>query len=264
MSLIDESLNRLNKTRIYTNFDMIATYNKLRIRKNDEWKTTFKTRYKHFEYIVLFFDLTNAFATFQNFVNKILIERFDFTVIIYLNDIVIYFMNEKQHIENVKWILNRLRKHKLFINMKKCKFFKNNIDFLNFVIFSKKIQMQKNKIDVIQKWSTFKNVSKILKFFELCNFYKRFIKNFNKLILFLISMLKKSTKFHKKKSNENVIRTKIETKITTKNDCRMIFWFSKFTKFSNVYEMHFWKHLFCNISIRLDLYVWKSTSRTKQ
>ena len=58
---------------------------------------------------------------------------------------------------------------------------------------------------------------------ELCNFYKRFIKNFNKLILFLISMLKESTEFHKKKLNENVIRAKIETKITTKNDYRMIF-----------------------------------------
>ena len=140
--LIDKSLNRLNKTRIYTNFDMITTYNKLRIKKNDEWKTTFKTRYKHFEYIVLFFDFINAFATFQNFVNKILIERLNLIVIIYLNNIIIYFINKKQYIENVKWILNRLRNHKLFINMKKCKFFKNNINFLNFVVFSKKIQMQ--------------------------------------------------------------------------------------------------------------------------
>ena len=48
------------------------------------------------------FDFTNVFATFQDFVNKILTKRFDLCVIIYLNDIIIYFMNRKQHIENVK------------------------------------------------------------------------------------------------------------------------------------------------------------------
>ena len=142
LSLIDESLNRSNKARVYTSLDMIAIYNRLRIKKENEWKTTFRTRYEHFEYIVLSFDFTNAFATFQNFVNKILIERLNLIVIIYLNDIVIYFMNKKQHIKDVKWVLNRLREHKLYINMKKCKFFKNNIDFLEFVVSSKRIQMQ--------------------------------------------------------------------------------------------------------------------------
>ena len=102
LPLIGESLDRLSKTRIYTSIDMIATYNRLRIRKDDEWKTTFRTRYEHFEYIVLPFGLTNASATFQSFVNKLLAERLDLCVIVYLNDIVIYFMNREQHIENVK------------------------------------------------------------------------------------------------------------------------------------------------------------------
>ena len=105
LSFIDENLNRLIKIRIYTSLNMIAIYNQLCIREDDEWKIAFKTRYKHFEYIVLFFDFINVFATFQNFVNKILTKRFDLCVIIYLNDIIIYFMNREQHIENVKWML---------------------------------------------------------------------------------------------------------------------------------------------------------------
>ena len=199
LSLIDESFDRFSKARIYTSFDMIATYNRLRIKKDDEWKTTFRTRYEHFEYIVLFFDFTNAFATFQSFVNKILTERLDFCVIIYFDDIVIYSMNRKQHIENVKWIFQRLKKHKLFINNDKCKWFTDSIEFLNFVVFSKNVQMQKNKIDAIQNWSISKNVFEILSFLKLCNFYKRFIKSFSKLTLSLIFMLKRSANFHKKK-----------------------------------------------------------------
>ena len=187
---------------------MIAIYNRFRIKKENEWKTAFRTRYEHFEYIVLSFDFTNAFAIFQNFVNKILIERLDLIVIIYLNDIVIYFMNREQHIKDVKWMLSRLREHKLYINMKKCKFFKNNIDFLEFVVFSKKVQMQQDKIDVIQKWSASKNVSEILRFLELCNFYRRFITNFNKLTLLLTFMLKKSAKLHKKENKRKRNRSR--------------------------------------------------------
>ena len=218
LSLIDESLDRLNKVRIHTNLDMIATYNKLRIRKENEWKTTFRTRYEHFEYIVLLFDFTNAFATFQSFVNNILTKRLDLCVIIYLNDIVIYFINRKQHIENVKWVLQRLKKHKLFINNDKCKWFIESIKFLNFVISSKNVQMQQNKIDAIQKWSASRNVFEILNFLKLCNFYKRFIKSFNKLTLSLISMLKKSTNFHKKK----IKRKRITSRNRSRSKQRML------------------------------------------
>ena len=198
LSLIDESFDRLNKTRIYTSIDMITTYNKLCIKEDDEWKTTFRTRYEHFEYVVLLFNFTNAFATFQNFVNKLFAKRFDLCVIIYLNDIVIYFVNREQHIENVKWILQRLKNNKFFINNDKCKWFIDNIDFLNFVVSSKNVQMQKNKIKTIQQWFVSKNVFEIQNFLSLCNFYRRFIKSFNKLTLFLTSMLKKSTKLHKR------------------------------------------------------------------
>ena len=217
LSLIDESLDRLSKVRIYTSLDMIATYNKPRIREENEWKTTFRTRYEHFEYTVLFFDFINALATFQSFVNKILTKRLDLCVIIYLNDIVIYFMNRKQHIENVKWMFQRLKKHKLFINNDKCKWFIESIEFLSFVISSKNVQMQQNKIDAIQKWSISKNVFEILSFLKLCNFYRRFIKSFNKLTLFLISMLKELADFHKKK----IKRKRIINKSQNRNKQRM-------------------------------------------
>ena len=231
LSLIDESLDRLNKTCIYTNLDMIATYNKLRIKKDDEWKTTFRTRYEHFEYIVLFFDLINAFATFQSFVNKILTKRLDLCVIVYLNDIVIYSMNREQHIENVKWILQRLKKNKLFINNEKCKWFTNSIDFLSFVVFSKNVQMQKNKIKTIQKWSASRNVSEIQNFLDLCNFYRRFIQNFNKLTLSLIFMLKESTELHKKNIKRKRFASRSRNKERVSNDFLI----------SEVYE--FFKHL---------------------
>ena len=64
LSLIDESLNRLNKVQIYINLNLIAICYRMKIKKNDEWKITFKIKYDHFEYQILFFNLTNASAFF--------------------------------------------------------------------------------------------------------------------------------------------------------------------------------------------------------
>ena len=198
LPLIGESLDRLSKARIYTSIDMVAAYNRLRIREGDEWKTAFRTRYGHFEYTVLPFGLTNAPATFQSFVNKLLAERLDLCVIVYLDDIVIYSMNREQHIEDVKWVLQRLKDNKLFINNDKCKWFTDSIDFLGFIVSPKGVQMQQDKIEAIQQWPAPKNVSEIQGFLGLCNFYRRFIKNFSKLALPLTSMLKGSAELHKR------------------------------------------------------------------
>ncbi len=66
----------------------------MRIRKGDEWKTVFKTCYGHFKYQVMPFGLTNASATFQGYINKILAEKLDVFVIVYLDDIFIYTESE--------------------------------------------------------------------------------------------------------------------------------------------------------------------------
>ena len=62
----------------------------MRIRERDQWKTAFKTRYDHFEYQVILFGLTNVLATFQGYINKILVKKLDIFVIVYFDDIFIY------------------------------------------------------------------------------------------------------------------------------------------------------------------------------
>ena len=64
LSLITKMLNRFNEFKRFTKFDFKNVYYRIRIKRDDEWKTTFRTRYEHFEYQIMLFEFINAFATF--------------------------------------------------------------------------------------------------------------------------------------------------------------------------------------------------------
>ena len=123
LSLIGEFLNQHGWARRFTQLDLTNTYYRMRIREGDEWKTAFRTRYGHFEYQVIPFGLSNAPATFQEYVNKILAEKLNIFVIVYLDDILIYTEDPGQpHVEAMRWVLDQFRKYSLFANLKKCRF----------------------------------------------------------------------------------------------------------------------------------------------
>ena len=99
--LIEEIQNRIVDAKIFIKFDIFEAYNRIRIKKEDEWKIAFRTRLEHFEYLVMSFELTNASATFQTYINNVLKKYLDKFVIVYLDDILIYFKTKKKHVRHV-------------------------------------------------------------------------------------------------------------------------------------------------------------------
>ena len=137
------------------------------------------------------FGLSNAPATFQGYINKILAEKLDIFVIIYLDNILIYTEDPSQpYVEVVRWVLDQLRKYLLFANLKKCHFHQDEVRFLGYVVSSKGISMEVKRIEVIRKWPESKLVWDIQVFLGFANFYYRFIKGFRKIAALLTSMLK--------------------------------------------------------------------------
>ena len=110
LPLIGESLDRLGRAKRFTQLDLTSAYHRMRIKEGDEWKTAFRTRYGHFEYQVMPFGLSNAPASFQGYINKILAEKLDIFVIVYLDDILIYIEDPGQgHMEVVSVNFIRMR-----------------------------------------------------------------------------------------------------------------------------------------------------------
>src|SRR5437762_8606199 len=122
LPLVGEIMDRLSKAKVFTKLDLRNAYYRIRIREGDEWKTAFRTRYGHFEYMVMPFGLANAPATFQAYINEVLGTYPDEFCVAYIDDILIYSKMLEEHIEHVRKVLKKLLEHSLYIKLEKCQF----------------------------------------------------------------------------------------------------------------------------------------------
>ncbi|KAG2195271.1 hypothetical protein INT47_005046 [Mucor saturninus] len=175
---IDECLERLGGARYFTSLDLKSGYHQIRIAPSDVPKTAFNTRYGQFSWLVLPFGLSNAPPVFQSLMSSILAEHIDKTVLVYLDDILIYSKNYEDHKKHVRQILNILKKEKLIANLKKCEFGKSELTFVGYRISRHGISPSPDKVKILQNWPRMTNVQEVRQFIGFAQFYKRFIKNF--------------------------------------------------------------------------------------
>ena len=116
---INDLLEHLGKASIFTKIDLQNAYHLLHIKQGDEWKTAFRTRYGSFEFLIMPFSLTNAPASFQQFMNTIFGNLLDVILIIYLDDILVFSLVTANHTEDVREVICRLQKHGLYMKPEK-------------------------------------------------------------------------------------------------------------------------------------------------
>ena len=144
--------------------------------------------------MIMSFDLINMSIIFQTYINKILTELLNDFYVVYLNDILIFFVEKTDHVDHVKQILERLRKFKLYVSLKKCEFFITKVNFLEFIIFTESISMNLSRIDIIKTWLRLKMYWKIQVFLRFINFYRCFIHYYSQIAESLTELLRDSVK----------------------------------------------------------------------
>lgn len=195
LPLIHEMLDRLSTAKFYTTIDLRNAYNQIRIAEGDEWKTAFRTKYGLFEWLVMPFGLTNAPATFQHMMNHTFYDMLDKFVVAYLDDILIFSDTKEEHEEHVKRVLQRLQENKLYAKAEKCEFYKEEVEFLGYLVSKEGIRMDPAKIQSVVEWPTPKNIKEVRGFLGFTNFYRHFIKNYSKVVAPLTDLTKTTRQF---------------------------------------------------------------------
>jgi hypothetical protein len=196
LPLMNDLLTRFNTARIFTKIDLRGAYNLVRIHEGDEWKTAFRCRYGHYEYMVMPFGLTNAPAVFQGLMNDIFYDLLDTSCIVYLDDILVYSPDLQTHIQDVTMVLQRLKDNKLYAKLEKCKFHVERTDFLGYIISSTGVEMDPNRVKNVMDWPTPKNLKQLQSFLGFTNFYRMFIPAYTETTKPLLMLLKKDTPYH--------------------------------------------------------------------
>nr|GEV28455.1 putative reverse transcriptase domain-containing protein [Tanacetum cinerariifolium] len=190
---IDNLFDQLQGSSIYSKIDLRSGYHQLRVREQDVPKTSFKTRYGHYEFQVMPLRLTNAPAVFIDLMNRVCKPYLDKFVIIFIDDILIYSKNKKEHKEHLKAILVLLK----------------NENFRG-------IHVDPAKIESIKDWAYPKTPTEIRQFLGLVGYYRRFIEGFLKIAKSMTNLTQNGIKFDWGEKEENdfqLIKTEIREKV---------------------------------------------------
>nr|GEZ66890.1 hypothetical protein [Tanacetum cinerariifolium] len=142
------------------------------VQEQDIPKKAFRTRYGHYEFQVMPFGLTNAPAVFMDLMNRVCKPYLDKFVIVFIDDILIYSKDKKEHEEHLKAILELLKREKLCAKFSKCEFWIPNVQFLGHVFDSRGIHVDPAKIESIKDWASPKMPTEIRQFLGLAGYYR--------------------------------------------------------------------------------------------
>jgi hypothetical protein len=179
---MSELFDQTQGAKYFSKIDLRSGYHQVRIADEDVPKTAFRTRYGHFEFMVLPFGLTNAPATFMHLMQTIFRPFLDEFVIVFLDDVLIYSKTLEEHKKHIEMVLDLLRLHKLYAKKSKCEFFRHRIEFLGHTLSSEGKGMQEDKVKAIREWPVPKNAHEIRSFLGLAGWYQEFVKHFSAIV----------------------------------------------------------------------------------
>lgn len=192
---IDDLFDQICGETMFSRIDLRSGYHQVRIKDDDIFKTALRTRYGHYEFVDMSFGLINAPASFMCLMTSVLSKYLDQSVVVFIDDLLIYSRTKEEHEEHLQIILQVLREHKLYAKFNKYEFFKDHIKYLGHVISKDGISVDPDKIKAIINFPVPKDVSDVRSFMGITGYYRKFIEGFSKIENPITSLQKNGKKF---------------------------------------------------------------------
>lgn len=160
-------------------------------------KIALRTRYEHFEFLVIPFGLTNASAAFMDLMNWVFQPYLDQFVIVFIDDILVYSKTWEDHERHLRIVLHTLHEPQLYVKKKKekCDLWLTEVKFLRHVISRQRISVDPSMFKIVLQWEQLRNVAEIWSFLGLVGYYRCFVKDFSSIATPMTRLTKKEVKF---------------------------------------------------------------------
>ena len=192
---IDDTIDALHGAQYFTTLDLFSGYWQIEIDEPDKHKTAFVCEYGQYEFNRMPFGLTNAPSTFQRLMNRILKPVLYESVLVYLDDIIVFSKTVDEHIEHITAVFKILAENGLKLKAKKCDFFKTKIDYLGHVVSSEGVAPDEKKVQSILNYPEPRNQKELSSFLGLAGYYRKFVRAFADMAHPLTSLTRKDAEW---------------------------------------------------------------------
>lgn len=175
---VEESIDALGNARIFSTLDLTSGYFQVAMDSQDQIKTAVTTPFRLFEWTRMPFGLCNAPATFKRLMGVVLGDLTFDTLLVYLDDIIVFSKDFDEHCEKLDLVFTRLKENNLKLKPSKCFLFKERVKFLGHVISKEGIQVDQEKVQVLETWPVPKCPRDVRQVLGFMSYYRRFVPQF--------------------------------------------------------------------------------------
>ena len=192
---IDMCIDCLGSAKIFSTLDLQSGYWQIELEREDRAKTAFISKFGIHEYTKMPFGLCTAPSTFQRCMELVLAGLQWKQLLIYLDDIIIFSSDVKEHFQRLNEVLGRFKEAGLKLKPSKCSLLRSEVLFLGHVVGQEGVCPNPKITEAVKTWKVPSSVKDVQKFLGLCNYYRQYVKGFSEIASTLTSLTKKDSNF---------------------------------------------------------------------